>query len=248
MDQKSVKAVAPIIGRVACFLALSVFALSMMGSSVTICGPGCFAADLSHFWSHANPHYRPSWSADGTRIAFSHLGVIYVVEADGSRLTPVVKRDSQLEWFESPLSPAISPDGSRIAYVHNSDSCKVNFDIFVSDIDGSNRRRLTDHDGTDTNPVWSPDGGRIAFMSNRESLGHQNGTGAYSHFTMNSDGSDIRKVSGADNYSAMDPLGMVCRRSPTDLCNRGKRRKNRVLGGPLRIEKNSYSRAHGSAS
>ena len=192
-------------GKAGCFLVIAAVALSLMGSTVTLCGPGCYAADLSHMSSHASPHHRPSWSADGTRIAFSHLGVIYVVTADGSSLKPVVKPDPDLEWFSSPFSPAISPDGSQVAYVQNSDSCKANFDIFVSDIDGSYRRRLTDHAATDTNPVWSPDGSRIAFMSDRESEGHDFGFGSYAYFTVKADGSDLRKVSGSADLKERDP-------------------------------------------
>lgn len=189
------KKLGPSAGKVASLLALTAIALSLTGSSVSLCGAGCYAADLSHYGSHANPQVRPSWSADGSRIAFVYWGTIYIVDADGSSMEPVVEPDSDLEWFESPFSPAISPDGAQVAYVHNSDSCRVNFDIFVSDIDGSNRRRLTEHAGTDTRPVWSPDGQRIAFLSDRESQGHDFGFGTFAHFTMNANGSDVRKVS-----------------------------------------------------
>ena len=190
---------APVIRRALCLLGLTVLAVSLMGSTVTLCGPGCYAADLSGIWGPAEPHYRPSWSADGTRIAFFHYRDIYVVASDGSFLKRAAKRDGGLEWFKSPFSPNISPDGSRIAYVQNSDSCKANLDIFVSNIDGSHRQRLTEHVANDTNPVWSPDGARIAFLSDRDPVGNNFGWGTYAYFTMNADGSGIRRVSGPES-------------------------------------------------
>ena len=60
--------------------------------------------------------------------------------------------------------PAISPDGSRIAYTSNESG---NLDIYVTDVYGNAHRRLTDDPAEDTNPAWFPDGSTIAFTSNR---------------------------------------------------------------------------------
>jgi C-terminal processing protease CtpA/Prc/tricorn protease-like protein len=63
---------------------------------------------------------------------------------------------------QNPLinAPSVSPDGQKIAF---------NFqgDIWVSDINGTNARRLTIHEAYDTHPLWSHDGNSIAFESNR---------------------------------------------------------------------------------
>ena len=146
--------------------------------------------------------YQPSWSADGSRIAFWHEGSIFVASSDGSWLTTAVRPYSSVNGYEVfgwwteqyafPYSPAISPDGAQVAYVQNSGPSEINFDIFVSKFDGSNRHRLTTDRSIDTNPVWSPDGTRIAFMSSRDSDDFAD----FQIFTMNADGSDIRKVSG----------------------------------------------------
>jgi dipeptidyl aminopeptidase/acylaminoacyl peptidase len=62
-------------------------------------------------------------------------------------------------------SPAVSPDGSRVAYVAEREE---NIDIFVADIDGENARRLTsahrDDDEYVAEPKWSPDGTRLVWM------------------------------------------------------------------------------------
>ncbi len=56
--------------------------------------------------------------------------------------------------------PSLSPDGQSIAF---------NFqgDIWVSDTNGQNARRVTVHEANDTRPLWSKDGKTIAFQSNR---------------------------------------------------------------------------------
>ncbi|NER13927.1 PDZ domain-containing protein [Leptobacterium flavescens] len=56
--------------------------------------------------------------------------------------------------------PSVSPDGRSIAF---------NFqgDIWTTDINGQNARRVTVHEAYDTRPLWSHDGKSIAFQSNR---------------------------------------------------------------------------------
>src|SRR3712207_533097 len=54
------------------------------------------------------------------------------------------------------LSPAWSPDGSRIAFSRD-------FDSYSMDADGSNRTQLTNNSDSEYNPTWSPDGSRIAY-------------------------------------------------------------------------------------
>jgi len=56
--------------------------------------------------------------------------------------------------------PAISPDGTKIAF------CYIG-DIWIVPSSGGKAIRLTNHIAYDREPVWSPDGTRIAFTSNR---------------------------------------------------------------------------------
>lgn len=57
--------------------------------------------------------------------------------------------------------PAISPDGSTIAFTYKGDIYKVS-------ANGGEARQLTSNAAYDTHPVWSPDGKKIAFQSDRE--------------------------------------------------------------------------------
>ncbi len=61
-------------------------------------------------------------------------------------------------------SPAISPDGSRVAFVRSQvrDGKRVSW-IECAPFEGGEARRLTSG-GSDSGPVWSPDGSRLAFL------------------------------------------------------------------------------------
>ncbi|MFY0712660.1 PD40 domain-containing protein [Seonamhaeicola sp. NFXS20] len=69
---------------------------------------------------------------------------------------------TSLSIAQNPLInfPAISPDGQTLAFNYQGD-------IWTSNVDGSNPKRLTVHEAYDTKPIWSADGKSIAFISER---------------------------------------------------------------------------------
>lgn len=59
-----------------------------------------------------------------------------------------------------PRYPALSPDGSRVAFSHQGD-------VWVAGVDDGLAVRLTAHDAFDGRPYFSRDGARLAFLSTR---------------------------------------------------------------------------------
>jgi Tol biopolymer transport system component len=109
----------------------------------------------------------PAWSPDGTKIAFvlstpEHLGAyagdgnIYIMDADGTRLT-------QLTQGLRAAHPAWSPDGSELVFVRDQGNSVVTMNADGSDV----REVRLDGEAYPPyqSPAWSPDGARIAFQA-----------------------------------------------------------------------------------
>lgn len=75
-------------------------------------------------------------------------------------------RISDLAKIAVPEQPAISPDGSRVAYVlrtQDIEADRPDTSLWQVGTDGSEPVRLT-QGPADSTPVWSPDGSRLAFL------------------------------------------------------------------------------------
>jgi Tol biopolymer transport system component len=129
-----------------------------------------------HRLPHTDGGEYPSWSPDGSRIAFnSNLTgdhVMYIAQADGSKVIGLsrVGEGWQVDW---------SPDGRSILFTSHRDHPDNYTDVYVMRPDRSAVRRLTDNRGY--TPAWSPEGDHIVFS-------------APGLFIMDADGSDIRAL------------------------------------------------------
>jgi WD40 repeat protein len=138
----------------------------------------------------------PSWSPDGTTIAYSASTdgrtEIHLVGADRSEHRII--HDEQADGTRAIFSAKFSPDGTMILFDRGTDS---GFDIFMMNVDGGDVRRLTTT-GTDYDPHWSPDGTKIAFT-------RQQGTTS-DIFVMNASGSDVQRLTdGGDDRTNLYP-------------------------------------------
>jgi Tol biopolymer transport system component len=79
-------------------------------------------------------------------------------------------------------APDVSPDGRWLVF----QSWGKQEDISVIEVDGTDRRQLTDDLPKDRRPRWSPDGARIAFYSER--------SGKFEPWVINRDGSGLRQL------------------------------------------------------
>ena len=160
---------------------------------VTGCEPGL---DEDPLYTISTSQSVPQWTKDGTKIVFAYPPRgIFVVEADGSRMwtmprnAPTWKPGRSYDDFIGNFSPAISPDGSQVAYAMVDGESS---NIVISDIDGSNLRKLTKHSAIEAYPAWSPVGREIAFISFRD------GDDFWPRlYIMNSDGSKQRTLAPA---------------------------------------------------
>ena len=108
----------------------------------------------------------PSWSPDGSQIAFvsdrDENWEIYVMNADGSgpsRLTRNTVRDSNPHW---------SPDGSRLFFYSD---LSDNREVYVMEIDGGAPENLTNHPTRDGVLAVSPNGSKVAWYTERDGNG-----------------------------------------------------------------------------
>lgn len=102
----------------------------------------------------------PAISPEGTVIAFSYMGDIWVVSSEGgkaTRLTDHVAYDGEPIW---------SPGGKWLAFTSNRNG---NNDVFIMSAQGGIPRQLTFHSGNDLATDFSPDGKWIIFTSDRSS-------------------------------------------------------------------------------
>jgi tricorn protease len=102
---------------------------------------------------------QPAVSAD--HIAFIYAEDLWIANTDGSQ----PRRLTVDEGIES--NPALSPDGSMIAFSAQYDG---NTDVFIVPVEGGVPRRLTWHPGDDIVRGFTPDGAYVLFASQRNSF------------------------------------------------------------------------------
>ena len=110
----------------------------------------------------------PAFSPDGSKIAFTRGGDIYVTGAAGMKPDGTgAQRITTASTSEN--EPAWSPDGTKIAFVANSFNVdeQTDLEIWMINADGTGRTQITNNTFPDSQPAWSPDGSRIAFVSAR---------------------------------------------------------------------------------
>jgi TolB protein len=108
------------------------------------------------------PIISPSWSPDGTHVAYvsfeNRKPVVYVQDLVHGVKTEVAN------YKGNNSAPAWSPDGSRLAVAL---TLSGNTQIYSINATGGGLQRLSNSSGIDTEPRYSPDGQTIYFTSDR---------------------------------------------------------------------------------
>lgn len=124
----------------------------------------------------------PRISPDNSRVAFASLG------RSGWEIRMYSMVLGRMVNFPSmggnSYSPAWSGDGSRLAF---SSSRSGDPEIYISDANGSDARRVTSFRGPDVSPTWNPkSNSQIAWCSGR--------TGLPQIYTMDADGTNVQRL------------------------------------------------------
>ena len=107
------------------------------------------------------------WTPDGKHIIFARgFQGIFRVDVAGSELQ-AIPADAPIGTPSSPgyALPALSPDGTQLAFVAQLGGLVQSTAIMVSALDGTGSHRLTHDAEFNTHPVWSPDGEEIAYIA-----------------------------------------------------------------------------------
>ncbi|MGB9603475.1 MAG: hypothetical protein ACPMAG_11860, partial [Limisphaerales bacterium] len=94
----------------------------------------------------------------------------------------------------SNISPAVSPDGRRVAMILSKGGSP---NLYVANIDGSGLQRLTSTREGESSPCWSPDGKTICFVSR---VG-----GAAALYTIPSTGGQMKRLQTIGAINATEP-------------------------------------------
>jgi len=182
-----------------------------------------------------SPDFKPSWSPDGTKIAFSHGVVvnnriiryeIWVMDADGSNQMMLSASPFGIEiscdpqrikntGYAGDFDPAWSPDGNRIAFwrriVGNPPSTSApgisipSGEIWVMDPDGSNQVRVSP---TPADPDECPRDFEPAWSPDELRLAFYSlrDGGAPEIYVMDADGSNQRRLTDDLSSNDRDPV------------------------------------------
>lgn len=133
----------------------------------------------------------PTWSPDGTRLAFKRGKQLVIMSLADRKVVPLtagVHYDNFPQW---------SPKGDVIMFTSDRDG---DFELYTVRPDGTGVRRLTNARGNDAHSVWCSDGEWIVFSSSR--MGFKDEMAQYDTvpqpygemFAIRADGSDVRQL------------------------------------------------------
>jgi len=141
-----------------------------------------------------------SWSPDGKQIAYSSLRADDRYQLFIYDLTTNTERSLTTSEF-SDYGPSWSPDGTQITYSSKLRGRNVR-EIFIIDVDGKNKKRLTHDRKVNGLPVFSTNGDRIFYQSNV----NYSTTSRADIYSYHLSTSKIERISNPDTGIGIDPF------------------------------------------
>ncbi|MGH8727076.1 MAG: Tol-Pal system beta propeller repeat protein TolB [Burkholderiales bacterium] len=105
---------------------------------------------------------------------------LQIADADGYNPQTIVTS------VEPIISPAWSPDGSKLAYVSFEKKKPV---VFVQDLNTGKRQVLANYPGSNSAPAWSPDGSKLGIVLTKD--------GSSQIYTISPDGSGLTRLTNS---------------------------------------------------
>lgn len=134
------------------------------------------------------PIMSPSWSPDGSKIAYVSFELKKPVVYVQNLVTGT--RNLAANYKGNNSAPVWSPDGKKLALALSRDG---NTQVYTVNHDGSDLKRMTNSNGIDTEPQYSADGQTIYFTSDR--------SGGPQIYRMNASGGEARRVTFSGSYN-----------------------------------------------
>lgn len=137
----------------------------------------------------ASPILSPSWSPDGTYLAYVSFRNR---QAEVFAINLRTGKEQKLAGFDGVNgAPVFSPDGNKLAMAL---SRAGNPDIYVLDMKSRDLKQITRGYAIETEPAWSPDGQNIIYTSGR--------TGSPQLYEVSASGGQSKRITYDGNYNA----------------------------------------------
>jgi len=147
------------------------------------------------------------WSPDGRTLIFSSNGLAGLARQTQMFSVPAVGGMPARMPVPYGTSGAVSPDGQWLAYTPHTTDFRtwkryrggMATDIWLFNLRTNESRRMTDWEGTDTQPMWSPDGRTVYYLADQGS-NHRMNIWAYTLAT-----GERRQITDFDEFDCRFP-------------------------------------------